>query len=213
MLRPDITYDNLGYATHTIGKSDELSVDTRRGGGHPCRAEICESENCREHRSGPGYPRAGYVGVRGARHIQTIPETSIGVFVNDQRELLKCLDTIRRRRPKKAELDHIWGSLRKVLTDTVHGDAVWHLTDDGTLSAAAHPRLDGVQACTAFATALLLDRSRGLNRCVQRCELEECRRWFFDWKRTGAPKKFCSNQHAAKCRQIRFSQKRRRRAR
>jgi hypothetical protein len=149
----------------------------------------------------------------GSPLIQTIEEERIGAFVDDWAQLLKWLDTIGRRRPTKADRDHTWGSLRKVLTDTVHGDAVWHLTDDGTVSAAAHPRLDGVQACTAFAAALLLDRSRGLNRWVQRCELEECRRWFFDWKRTGAPKKFCSNQHAAKCRQIRFSQKRRRRAR
>jgi hypothetical protein len=148
--------------------------------------------------------------VSGARHMQTIPETSIGAFVNDQGQLRKCLDTIRRRRPKKAELDHIWGSLRKVLTDTVHGDAVWHLTDDGTLSAAAHPRLEGVQACTAFAAALLLDRSRGLHKWLERCELPECRRWFFDRKPTGRPRRFCNTQHAAKSRQITLKKKQRR---
>jgi hypothetical protein len=148
--------------------------------------------------------------VSEARDIQTIPEASIGAFVDDQGQLLKCLNTIRRRRPRKAGLDQIWGSLRKVLTDTVHGDAVWHLTDDGTLSATAHPRLNGVQACTAFAAALLLDRSRGLHKWLERCELPECRRWFFDYKPTGRPKRFCNTQHAARSRQITLKRRRRR---
>lgn len=143
--------------------------------------------------------------------IQTIPETDLGAFRDDLARLIEWLDTIGRRRPTKADRENIWGNLRIVLKDTVRGDATWTLTPEGTLVSTARPMLDGVQACTAFAAALLLDCNRRLHRWLQQCELPECGKWFFDWRPRGAPRKFCCTVHAAKSRQITFARKHRRR--
>lgn len=143
--------------------------------------------------------------------IQTIPETDFEAFDDDRTQLLGWLDIIGRRRPAKADRENIWGNLRMVLKDTVRGDATWALTLQETLVSTARPMLDGVQACTAFAAALLLDRNRQLHRWLQQCELPECGKWFFDWRPRGAPRKFCCTVHAAKSRQITFARKHRRR--
>lgn len=151
------------------------------------------------------------VKANGSPIILTIPEADLGAFDDDRAQLLQWLDTIGRRRPTKADRENIWGNLRMVLKDTVRGDATWALTPEGTLASTAHPVLDGVQACTAFAAALLLDRNRRLHRWLQQCGLPECGKWFFDWRPRGAPRKFCCAVHAAKSRQLTFARKHRRR--
>ena len=127
--------------------------------------------------------------------FQTIRDRDVGAFVDDRAQLLEWLDTIGRRRHTKADRENIWANLRMVLGDTVRGDAIWALTPQGTLTSTARPLLAGVQACTAFAAALLLDRNRRLDRGLQQCELPECRKWFFAWRPTGAPRKLCCPAH------------------
>ena len=131
----------------------------------------------------------------GSPIFQEIPDIDIGAFVDDRAQLLQWLDTIGRRRHTKADWENIWADLRMVLKDTVHGDATWALTPEGTLTSTARPMLDGVQACTAFAAALLLDRNRRLHRGLQQCELPKCRKWFFAWRPRAAPRKLCCPAH------------------
>jgi len=127
--------------------------------------------------------------------FQTIRDRDVGAFVDDRAQLLEWFDTIGYRRPPKADRENIWANLRMVLKDTVLGDATWALTPQGTLASTARPMLVGVQACTAFAAALLLDRNRRLHRGLQQCELPECRKWFFAWRPAGAPRKLCCPAH------------------
>ena len=129
--------------------------------------------------------------------FQTIRDRDVGAFVDDRAQLLEWLDTIGRRRHTKADRENIWANLRMVLGDTVRGDAIWALTPQGTLASTARPLLDGVQACTAFAAALPLDRNRRLHRGLQQCELPECRKWFFAWRPPGAPRKLCCPAHGS----------------
>ena len=100
--------------------------------------------------------------------FQTIPDMDIGAFVDDRDELVQWL----------AHPEHICGDLKKVLKR----DATWDLTPDFELVSTARPRLDGVQACTAFAVALLFDRDRGLARWLGRYAFPNCYNWFFAWR-------------------------------
>ena len=125
--------------------------------------------------------------------FQTIRDTDVGAFVDDRDRLVEWLATIDWRRPTSAEREHIWGVLREVLKDTVHGAVGSHAR--GGIGQHGTPQSRRRRGVHAFAAALLLDRNRGLHRWLQQCELPECRKWFFAWRPRGAPRKLWCPAH------------------
>ncbi len=82
--------------------------------------------------------------------------------------------------------------IAKRLRDTVKIEALPDL-EDGRLVERRTYYLEGVQACYAFACALLL-RLRGR---LGRCRLPKCETpFFFNTATRGAPPRYCSTQHA-----------------
>lgn len=147
-------------------------------------------------------------GMSGAAHFKAIPDADIGAFVDDKAELTDWLDRLStwQRQTTKERL-RVHSEIQKRLGPTVEGKAFWRLTD-GRLEAYVQPVLTGVQACYAFAAALLADEEAKRWKRLHRCALPECGKWFWESTVRGGPvRKFCSDQHAAKLRKIKLARK------
>jgi hypothetical protein len=143
--------------------------------------------------------------------FKVIPRRYLAAYYRDQAELRLWLDQI-------AEQGDFARS--KIGPDVSRrlGTVDVRLAYDPTRERViAQWALTGVQACYAYATALLLDRSRGLTRRLGKCGWRQCQRYNLTLR--GKPRKHCNEDHRrradaqkAKERMRRYRQKMKQRA-
>jgi len=147
-------------------------------------------------------------GMSGATHFKGIPSTDIGAFVDDKAELIGWLDKLASwKRQSTKDRARIHGEIQARLGPAVDGKAFWRL-NEGRLEAYVQPVLTGVQACYAFAAALIADEDAQRWKRLHQCALPECKKWFWEAVVRGGPtRQFCTDQHAAKFRKLKLARK------
>lgn len=121
---------------------------------------------------------------------------SLDDYRRDQEELRRWLASIARTGSVSKEDERV---IAKRLRDTVRIEAAVDLRA-GELSEHRTYNLEGVQACYAYATALLLRHENRLGKC----RFKKCGNFFFNVSMRGAPQHYCSAKHANADRQQRW---------
>jgi len=118
--------------------------------------------------------------------FQVIPPTETGAFVRDQLELRRWLELITKSRAGRKTV----GAEVAALLGTVATRATFQ---EDELRVAFGLR--GVQACYAYAVAVILDRRRKLANKLGRCGWSKCGKFQLNFSAIGRPRKHCNAQH------------------
>lgn len=118
--------------------------------------------------------------------FNVLPKKEVNVFRQSRRTLRDLLDKISSRDP--ARLQEAIRETSKVLDAAVKGVT---LGPGGELRMVG--ALDGVQACWAYALALLLNPDKGLTHRLGKCGAPGCDRFNINFE--GRPRRHCNEEH------------------